>query len=664
MKRFRFVIDFSRRPSSSKDNKKKKNKANKMADPIAKALEDWRDIDGDAKVPVIDDDGTHTCYCCGEIRSDLYHDEHPFKDGKTAIPSLCTQCRYYRKVRLADRVRSAKPHHRVSHVEVRVDDREWCGRCGTLRSNRYHEKLLSGQSPSGNGVCGRCIINTEKKREHARLRLYYDGWDTAKHDPLLDNIQIRRSSPYAFTPTPSQETVKVISATPSTSDMKAKADCDKQTPVAVRNCENKSDSASGGVAAHKAVQAHHVHLGARKVTVEDDTSEDIRNPVQAEQRNTRHQLPDHPKLKAQAQVTSPSSSISDATTLGSIEQLHEPQEPPKEQKEHKEPRKVPDQPIKIQPREVPISAPAMATSSAPSGNVKQDQQPHAPSKSPKQQEYISVLSDHLEYIRVLSDRLMKTQPREEPTQIPTRSTSGQTKQGSERQEAQECRDNYTGSRTGFDKHSNNPPEPQPREQTYFKMKPRPTGKADAEQAPPPRPRGVFNMNRFTTERKAEPRPQRPFYFMNRHPSRQAQTEQQAPPPRARGVSDMYWASAEGKAEQARTFTSDGKLFPDGTFGGAAASGHAHAFRSASSGGTSTRHRSSAHFASSAWAASADHASGGNDFVHGDSRSSGQHRSSRRARVWEVDSDEAEEIEHGHAKLVGGRGRGNGKARKA
>ncbi len=568
-----------------------------MAAPITEAPEDGHDIDDDGKVLESDDDGTHSCYCCGEIRSDLYHDEHPFKDDKTAIPSLCTQCRYYRKVRLADRVRNAKRRHRVSHVEARVDDREWCVRCGTLRSNRYHDKLLSGKSPSGNGVCRRCIINTEMKHKHERLRLYYDGLDNAKHDPLLGNLQNRRSSPYAFTPTSSQETVQVISAATSTSDMKPKADCDKHVP----SCENKSTSVSVDKAAHKTVeQAYHVHLGARNVTVEDDIPEDDR-PVQAEQQNTRHQLHEHPKLKAQAQVTPVSSSISDATTLG-IKQLQEPQEPPKR---HKEPCKLPDQPIKMQPCEVPVLAPTMASSSTLSDNVKQHQEPQEPPK-------------RREYLRMLSDYLMKTQLREEPSRIPTRTTLDQTKQGSERQEAQKRRDNHTGGQRGFSS-----PEPQLREQTYFKMKPRPARKAEAEQAPPPRPRGVSNMYEFATEGKAESQAQRPFYFMNRHPSRQAQPEQQASPPRARGVSDMYWSSAEGKAEQTRIFASSGHFFPGGTFGGAAASGHAHAFRS-----------------------------------------SRRNRSSRIARVWEVDSDEAEEIEQGHAKLVGGRGHGNGKARKA
>jgi ferredoxin len=71
------------------------------------------------------------------VRSDQYHEDYPHRPGKTPRPSLCTQCRFYRKARLVNRARDGSNRRWVTKYEARVDEREWCTHCGTLRSNKY-----------------------------------------------------------------------------------------------------------------------------------------------------------------------------------------------------------------------------------------------------------------------------------------------------------------------------------------------------------------------------------------------------------------------------------------------------------------------------------------------------------------------------------------------
>ncbi|KAK4099761.1 hypothetical protein N658DRAFT_153542 [Parathielavia hyrcaniae] len=212
-KRIRFIIDFSRRSSKSKG--KKSNQRRSKSD----LSEDYVDSENE---PVEDNDtqqDQHRCYDCEQPRSELYHHHHPVKPDKQPRPSLCTQCRFFRNARIKNRAN----RRRLTESEARVDEREWCAGCGTLRSNEYHEKLLSGEAPPWNDICGRCMMRVEKKNNKTRrLRVYCyeEGVDddaVETNDPLRESLRQRRSSPYAVTPTSSREAFRTDSAATSPS---------------------------------------------------------------------------------------------------------------------------------------------------------------------------------------------------------------------------------------------------------------------------------------------------------------------------------------------------------------------------------------------------------------------------------------------------------------
>ncbi|KAK4128377.1 hypothetical protein N657DRAFT_629496 [Parathielavia appendiculata] len=215
MKRYRFIIDFSRR-SSKANGKKSKEHAAKSE--LSEDYVDSEDEVGDDPKP-----DQHLCYGCGQLRSELYHYHYPIKAGKRPRPSLCTQCRFFRNARIKNRARNGGRRRRLAESEARVDEREWCSSCGTLRSNEYHVKLLSGELPPWNEICGQCMMRVEKKNKIRRLRVYYEEMDAAEgveaatHDPLRESLQQRRSSPYAITPTSSREEFQADSAATSPS---------------------------------------------------------------------------------------------------------------------------------------------------------------------------------------------------------------------------------------------------------------------------------------------------------------------------------------------------------------------------------------------------------------------------------------------------------------
>jgi hypothetical protein len=134
-----------------------------------------------------------------------------------------------------------------------------------------------------------------------------------------------------------------------------------------------------------------------------------------------------------------------------------------------------------------------------------------------------------------------------------------------------------------------------------------------------------------------------------------------------GVSDMYWASEEGKAEQ--TFTAGGYFFPGfataymfqeaevrgTTTGSAAGENNTGYFRPSDNGhgafqptGHTTTTTTTAAAASKPQPMSSAH---------------DNHDGGAQAQVWEVDSDEAEEIEEGHVNLLAGKGKARSRAGK-
>ncbi|SPQ19032.1 5c3ecdde-98fb-4389-ac97-e3945165fdb8 [Thermothielavioides terrestris] len=148
------------------------------------------------------------------------------------------------------------------------------------------------------------------------------------------------------------------------------------------------------------------------------------------------------------------------------------------------------------------------------------------------------------------------------------------------------------------------------------------------------------------------KPPKPQQFQPPHHHHQQQEEEEKAR-RPMGISDMYWASAEGQAEQAFAAAAGGYYFCPFFPGAGAAEPEFEA--SASAGGA---------FRPCGSMYSGDLSSGGDEqeqaaeYWRARPSDQGHGFEPRFEQVWEVDSDEEEEIERGRAKLFAGKVRGH------
>ncbi|KAL2159177.1 hypothetical protein VTH06DRAFT_2609 [Thermothelomyces fergusii] len=240
-KRYRFVLDFSRR--SSKHRKEGKGIHVEPSESV-----------GHNK------SSRHHCYGCNAPRSERYQQEFPLRRGRKPRPSLCSRCRYRREIRVADRACDSKG--RTDRLTARIDEREWCVSCGTLRSNEHHRKLLSGELSAWDEICGQCVIKEKRRGKHGRLRACHErqrvmdrGEDDQHGFCDHDSLQDRRSRPYAATPTSSHNEVELVLATTSTSDSRTRAqsredgsfdDSGRAATKAIASEDARCDSANVG----------------------------------------------------------------------------------------------------------------------------------------------------------------------------------------------------------------------------------------------------------------------------------------------------------------------------------------------------------------------------------------------------------------------------------
>jgi hypothetical protein len=184
----------------------------------------------------------------------------------------------------------------------------------------------------------------------------------------------------------------------------------------------------------------------------------------------------------------------------------------------------------------------------------------------------------------------------------------------------------------------------------------------------------FHRMNGHTSGKAQPRPEQQHQYQHQsqyEPYQQEQyqphqQEQQAPPPKPMGVSDMYWASEDGQAEQ--TFTAGGYFFPGfataymfqqaedvGAAAGNSNTGYSHPFDNGHGAFHPTGHTTTTTTTAAPAASEQQH--------HMPSSYGNPDGDTTQAQVWEVDSDEAEEIEEGHVNLLAGKGKARSRAGK-
>ncbi|EAQ90870.1 predicted protein [Chaetomium globosum CBS 148.51] len=745
-KRYRIILDFSRRSS------RRRTKAAHRKGPPPES-----DLDDDDAADRYEDGSPrplqHYCYNCEAPRSIHYHQDYPLQRGKTTSPrlSLCAECRARRNARLAaaedaedsqadddnddgGKPRPHQPHHHHHHheyrdaaaapadLEPRGDDREWCAKCGTLRSNRFHDKvLLSGGAarlPPWKEVCGRCVVGMVRRKERARaLRRrrgeYREGegegdgdGDGERYDPLRESLWGDcRSRPYVFGP-----------------GEVGGREGDGGAPVAgvtaasgVRGgFERAGDTERGGslLAATGACEdASRSSLGMSKATVENATPEDgrvgVRGGCQVRQgagENRQSQQPGQPTYGQQkgTQTREEPRLATANSTLGGAEAPQEGRElrdcfrPPHLEKHFKE--KVRPKPRPQEPRDKPMPAPAPSAASS----SQQYREPHEmreyfkfpnPMQPLQPGEKPATAAETKDYFR-LPNPVKPLEPGKKPA------TTTEPKQ---RRDAGNPRYERNPTRHGHRKRasvsSTKSPMPAVAEPVYFKG--HFPAKAQAQQSEPKsQPKPTHPTNPFFNRRKPEPKPEpKPDVHFNqqsqqqqqkqRHheqareqerPQRQQrqQQEQQAPPPRPMGISDMYWSSAYGQAE--KTYAAAAFFFPGAASahdGGATEDG-ADRYRSAATGsnnsshngdnGNSARHRRHSHRhrpAEDTVEHATEHAAAGAempDFGHVFRASMGHRAGAAKAeanaadfdgddnQIWEVDSDEAEEIEEVHARM--------------
>jgi hypothetical protein len=457
-----------------------------------------------------------------------------------------------------------------------------------------------------------------------------DWSDSEKHDPLRDSLQRRRSSPYAFTPTAfSFEEIKVGSPTTSASSFETQvgrsdeSGRDERSPTATTSSEAKPASCGEAKASEPA------KANIRKATVENDISEDGREHVQAEGQVRQEIHETH-----QSRKTEPS------TRPGQQEKRHGLAQQPGQ---------------KPRGTSTTASTPAPASQPAASDNTKQRPEVYELQRKPKAHaqahearvpaaaaptntELAPEVTENRDYFRPRT--LKRPEPREQPTmkaaqprEASARTTSDNTAQRQQASHAPHDR-NHGHKKQLSTSSAAKLPRAQEEPQPFYFRNPNPAHKSEPNHPHP----------------QAQPKPKQ-------HPPKPT-----APPPRPMGVSDMYWASAAGQAETEQTFTSGGVFFSAGMYDAS--------FTAAPSSGSGSRaqqeqQQEKTEKKDEQKRRHQQHQQRG---CGSSSSSSARHRTPREhgaaaaAQVWEVDSDEAAEIEQERVRLLGGE-RVKGKARR-
>ncbi|KAK4131901.1 hypothetical protein BT67DRAFT_138093 [Trichocladium antarcticum] len=182
-KRYRFIFDFGRgspENGTTSSSKTAVTTARQEGSFQPKALE-------------------HSCVVCGKTRSGHYHQQHPPKAGRDAIPSLCRRCRRDRKARIADRGRDGHRRRRVTKLQARVDHRQWCVNCGVLRSEQYHQARVSGSLAPWSEICGKCRTAAENDGKHRLRGLYVENLE-AQNRTARRQYELAQDSPLRHQP--------------------------------------------------------------------------------------------------------------------------------------------------------------------------------------------------------------------------------------------------------------------------------------------------------------------------------------------------------------------------------------------------------------------------------------------------------------------------------
>ncbi|KAL2182705.1 hypothetical protein L209DRAFT_775447 [Thermothelomyces heterothallicus CBS 203.75] len=628
-KRYRFVLDFSRRSSKHRNEGKGID------------VEPSENIDHPISY-------RHRCYGCNAPRSDQYQQEFPPRRGRKPRPSLCTRCRYYREIRVADRGRGSRGRRRTDKLTARIDEREWCASCGTLRSNKYHSKLLSGGLSVRDETCGQCIINKQRRDKRGRLRTCYKGQrvvgcseeeDDQNGFPGHSNPQDFRSSPYAFTPTSFRDEMKLVLGTASTLDYRAgpenskvSSSCNSEQSAikAASRADARRDSVNvGKVSEHQRANIrryaskseaskHGREQGAparqggkggsrregsqQQNTCRESSEKSMGQPRLRGVRLTAGKSPSwqlpksyelcvrqrEPKDAEKGCLPAASSIVGRTNRSGEEEEEEEEAAEGREARDYFKPPHVEDW-------------------------YNKDRQPKAKSRSEEPHGAPNVASSPAGYQELQEGRdyfkLPQQQQQQQQKRCATRwrHTAADSKI---QEEAGERHSDGHGHRKHPSTSSTRSSRSQPQEPFYFNFhspdgsQPEPAASTD---------RHLTDRN-SQAQRKAQPAPPR-----RQNQQQQQQQKKQRQPgsqPRPMGVSDLYWASEYGQAERASTGAGGGFLFSD-----AGASGISAAAVSPSETGASP-----------------------------------PPRGANQKQIWEVDSDEADEIERAHARLVAALGR--------
>ncbi|KAK1826164.1 hypothetical protein QBC39DRAFT_386936 [Podospora conica] len=92
--------------------------------------------------------GTHVCYCCGKTRSKAYQSDHPIDVKIGAKPSLCGPCGYTIAV-------SGNLPGGLERKRAYLSGLHWCSTCGTLRSTKFHlNQQRHGPKSNLSEICG------------------------------------------------------------------------------------------------------------------------------------------------------------------------------------------------------------------------------------------------------------------------------------------------------------------------------------------------------------------------------------------------------------------------------------------------------------------------------------------------------------------------------
>ncbi|KAL2199663.1 hypothetical protein P885DRAFT_29882 [Corynascus similis CBS 632.67] len=610
-KRYRFVLDFSRRSSKSKGE----NNGNDLG---------FKD-NHDYSIPY-----RHRCYSCNAPRSNQYHQNFPFRPGKKPRPSLCTQCRYHRRFRITNHAHSGNGHCRVDKLINRIDKREWCGSCGTLRSEKYHNMLLSGELPAWDDICGQCIINKERKMRRERFRGFYERenatcWsEDDRYDSFRDaRLQNRQRSSYAFKPIPSREEVKPVISTNSISDTqtrdKTTNSFDNSEPPVVAASPREYASYNP---ANIDKTSDYRRAKILRTNLESDASEaDLKPWQQSRQHSMRPKL--NERLMGQAMPQGAPLSVEASTSQQSI-RLHDSRE-----------RQTNSEDLKKC-----CTAAARSTAGSSSSPKKEREawdyfklprmedwyKKHAQSKAkvvPKEPNGKPILADspaENQELRVCSDYFklpLSQQKRCETRKWPTSTDSRQHKQSRER---------YTDRRDHLKCPSTSSTEPvqlQAQKLVHFDL--------DGNKTQPQKPTSFTDQHPVNGNSQAQPRGQSESRFKKR----QKQKQQPIPWPQTMGVSDMYWASENGQAEQAFT----------------AGCGLRFSTRLSAPGSTSTSTASSEAVGHDFPGVLDPRGHSSSAFTSPSPSSLPDSVADHKIKVWEVDSDEADTIEQDHARLA-------------